>query len=71
MAPPFLIASLRSASSERAEFMASKAAEEGKFAVLLCQILDVLMCEVKPTVFDRHGEMSVVLWTVGLENENG
>lgn len=36
MAPPFLIASLRSDSSERAELMASKAAEEGKFAVVLC-----------------------------------
>jgi hypothetical protein len=33
MAPPFLIASARSESEERAEFMASKAAEEGKFAV--------------------------------------
>jgi hypothetical protein len=33
IAPPFLIASARSESEERAEFMASKATEEGKLAV--------------------------------------
>jgi hypothetical protein len=33
MAPPFFIASARSESEERAELMASKAAEDGKLAV--------------------------------------
>jgi hypothetical protein len=33
MAPPFLIASARSVGEEREVFMASKAVEEGKFAV--------------------------------------
>jgi hypothetical protein len=41
MAPPFLIASARSESEERAEFMASKAAEEGKLAVCcVSQVVD-------------------------------
>jgi hypothetical protein len=39
MAPPFLMASFRSASLERAELMASKATEEGKFAVCVFAVV--------------------------------
>jgi hypothetical protein len=57
MAPPFLIASARSESEERAEFMASKAAEEGKLAVCVA-LVKLWMVElgggVKHTVCDGH-----------------
>lgn len=39
MAPPFLMASLRSVSSDSAALMASKAAEDGKLAVYRGQSL--------------------------------
>ena len=62
MAPPFLIASLRSASSARAEEIRSKEEEEGKASrcargkcwSLLQSVLLVGMAQVVRTFFKRH-----------------